>query len=495
MVAAEPDQRNRLVRLRTAVADRFRSAEESVRLRRAQGPGFAISPTVVAEGESRMEEVRATIAEMREVESAQRVLRTATVRAQATTVLITLILICLLAVGIVASAAVWVGRDRGERLKAEQAAASAHALLSDSLANVEAHTLELTLVNETSEMLRLCLTQAEAYHAIQRVMERLCPGASGTLSIISSPRDQVDQTTPLAQVVQAAQATVLNQVAGWGPGESLPERFAPRECCGLRSGRVFERSLAGLQVCEHIGTPAPEGSICVPLTAQGETIGLLNLRRHEPDGQARLAARRLMIVTLAEHFSLAVANLRTQQNLHELSLRDPLTGAYNRRHLSEVFERELSRARRQQQPVGVLMLDVDHFKQFNDTHGHETGDEVLRLVARSILTTIRGEDVLCRYGGEEFALILPGAPIEAVLSRAESIRDNVRQQSAMFHGGRAGQVTLSIGIAMFPTDSMQQAQLLAHADQALYQAKHNGRDRVEQFQSGQRPLNTLVAVA
>jgi diguanylate cyclase (GGDEF)-like protein len=170
----------------------------------------------------------------------------------------------------------------------------------------------------------------------------------------------------------------------------------------------------------------------------------------------------------------------TQANrrLRAKALRDALTGLYNRGYLEESLERETSRARRSEQPLGVMMVDVDHFKRINDTYGHAAGDAVLRAVAQCLLSLARAEDIPCRYGGEEFVLVMAHASPATVRERAERLRAGV-QALAIEHDDRSiGPVTLSVGIAMFPEHGDNWRSVLQAADTALYSAKAGGRNRV-----------------
>jgi len=166
------------------------------------------------------------------------------------------------------------------------------------------------------------------------------------------------------------------------------------------------------------------------------------------------------------------------QKLREQAMRDELTGLYNRRYLMESFERELHRARRGKEHLGVMIIDIDHFKRFNDTFGHAAGDEVLRSVAKFLLTLVRGEDILCRFGGEEFVLLQVKASAEAILQRAEKFRQGIGKHEIVDDGQRLGPVTLSIGISMFPDHGTSAQAVLHAADTALYRAKNSGRNRV-----------------
>jgi diguanylate cyclase (GGDEF)-like protein len=133
-------------------------------------------------------------------------------------------------------------------------------------------------------------------------------------------------------------------------------------------------------------------------------------------------SKRMVVTRVVRHYALFIINLRLRQTLKREAIRDPLTGLYNRRHMEASLEREAYRAERLHTPVGLVMLDVDHFKLFNDTYGHEAGDIVLRELGNLLRSSIRGEDIACRYGGEEFLLILPDASLDSVMERAEEIR-------------------------------------------------------------------------
>jgi len=172
------------------------------------------------------------------------------------------------------------------------------------------------------------------------------------------------------------------------------------------------------------------------------------------------------------------ALLQSQALLREQSVRDHLTGLFNRRYMEETLERELLRAARKQLSLGIIMLDVDQFKHFNDTHGHAAGDLILRELGSLLFRQVRGEDVACRYGGDEFMLILPDASREVTRERAERICAYARQFRLQFEGQSLATVTLSLGVAVFPEHGSASMEILRAADAALYRAKHAGRGRV-----------------
>jgi diguanylate cyclase (GGDEF)-like protein len=195
---------------------------------------------------------------------------------------------------------------------------------------------------------------------------------------------------------------------------------------------------------------------------------------------AELSGRQRRLISQLEATNRELeANLRLQKTLRVQAVRDPLTRLFNRRYLEETFERELRRAERTRKPLGVIMLDLDHFKVFNDTFGHAAGDALLRVVGQFLLSRSRREDVACRYGGEEFVLIFPDAPLETTTRRAEQLREEARSLQVQHHGHPLGNVTISAGVAAFPEHGSTAATLLRAADEALYRAKTEGRDRVE----------------
>jgi diguanylate cyclase (GGDEF)-like protein len=213
------------------------------------------------------------------------------------------------------------------------------------------------------------------------------------------------------------------------------------------------------------------------MMAHGTSMGMLHLQL-STEGAERWDARQHLGLEVAEHLGLALAKLKLQEALQQQSVRDPLTGLFNRRYLEESLVRELHKAQRHGHNLGVLMVDLDHFKLVNDRYGHEAGDLVLREMGKVFGRQLRAGDIVCRYGGEEFTIILPEASPEIARKRAEQIRlaakeTQVRQGSSILEP-----VTLSIGVALFPGDGITTEDLLQSADAALYRAKKEGRDRV-----------------
>jgi diguanylate cyclase (GGDEF)-like protein len=185
-----------------------------------------------------------------------------------------------------------------------------------------------------------------------------------------------------------------------------------------------------------------------------------------------------MVNMFAEQVGLCISNLRLREALRNQSIRDPLTGLFNRRYLEETLEREVRRATRSEQSLGVIMLDLDHFQRFNDTYGHEAGDTVLRQTASFLANSVRAEDIVCRFGGEEFIVILPMADLNATRTRAESICSRLRELEVLHDGRPVGRVTASAGVAAYPEHGIVPKALIEAADASMYRAKKEGRDRV-----------------
>jgi len=228
---------------------------------------------------------------------------------------------------------------------------------------------------------------------------------------------------------------------------------------------------------------APSGAIAsvalLPLTRQGELIGSLHFGSANPDRYMAGYATDFL-ERLAEIIALCLESALIRERLKLAGLTDALTGAPNRRYFEHRCQVEISQARRYRHALACMFLDIDRFKRINDTHGHQTGDEVLRSVAGIIQSQLRAGDTIARYGGEEFVVLLPQSELHHARQIAERIRRSIEENQFQAHSGHAIKVTLSIGLSMLPSvENQQQAErLIAAADQALYQAKNGGRNRV-----------------
>jgi diguanylate cyclase (GGDEF)-like protein/PAS domain S-box-containing protein len=350
-------------------------------------------------------------------------------------------------------------RDITERKKTEEALQLANQKLEAWVNELEQRTHEMTLLSEMGDMLRACLNTDEAYNVIVRVAQQIFPVQVGALYVI----------TPSRNLVEAA--------AIWG-NPSLVERiFSPEECWGLRRGRVHwvEDANTGL-LCKHLHQPPPHSYLCVPMMAQSEALGVLHLT--QPEGAPITEAKQRLAITMAEHIAMALSNLRLHETLRSQSIRDPLTGLFNRRFMEESLELELRRAARNQKPLGVIMVDVDRFHQINDGMGRDAGDAVLRDVGGLLQSTIRKEDIACRISGQKFAIILPNGTEEITLQRAENLRQMIKGFEVKHRRQAIGHVTVSAGVAIFPDHGRIGEAVLRAADGALNRAKQDGGDRV-----------------
>jgi diguanylate cyclase (GGDEF)-like protein len=353
----------------------------------------------------------------------------------------------------------------GERSRAQNALSKTHESLKESMGELESRNREAGTLSEMADLLQSCLTLEEASRVIASSAKKLFTGFSGAVLVFSASRN------------------VLEAITTWG-GSSLAERvFSPNDCWALRRGRLhLSTSDDGAIRCAHFGAESRLSSLCTPLMAHGETLGIFCLMT-DPIGlvgaPSSISEFNIQLaVSVAEHAALSIANLKLREKLRYQSIRDPLTGLFNRRFLDESLERELARAIRKNRSLGVIMLDVDRFKKFNDIFGHDAGDTVLKELGARLAKFIRVGDLACRYGGEEFTLILPESSLEDTRRRAEELRISFEQLSLKHRDIVLGKVTLSLGVAALPEHGTTAVQLLAAADGALFSAKNEGRDRV-----------------
>ncbi len=337
-------------------------------------------------------------------------------------------------------------------LSNEHLEASVHAL--------EERMQESRLLTSCRDELQLCMTVEQVYRSAADCLARLLPRSTGSLAIINNSRHMV------------------GVVSSWGADSGMHEIFAPEACCGLRLGQLRWRRKGLSEIdCAHYAE-APARYLCVPMVAQGETLGVVSIVCEEEAAYLAVQQRMDGVRQLLQLTGMAVASLNLRTRLENQSIRDGLTGLFNRNFMQVALSRELSRAAREQTTLAVLMLDVDHFKCFNDTHGHGAGDAMLQSIAEAFTCSVRKEDIVCRYGGEEFAIILPGMTEEAASERAEAIRRSVSKLRIPLRNAPLGSASVSIGMAFYPSDAAEGEALLRKADQALYMAKHNGRDQV-----------------
>jgi len=353
--------------------------------------------------------------------------------------------------------------DITQRKKNEDQIRDANEKLQRSVQELERRNTELGLLSDLGEALQSCQKEAEIDAVAARFGESLFPLQSGALLLAPAGGD------------------LLELRSSWGPKRPAPAAMDAADCWGLRRGKIYVMENPGKDlVCGHlIQAGLTSGrSICIPMTGIGELQGVLTISYDHSGHPEREELQSRLATNLTEYIGTAVVNLRLRDSLREKSIRDPLTGLYNRRFMEETLEREIRRATRTRVSVGLIMVDIDCFKSFNDTHGHDAGDAMLFEVGRLLLNHVRREDVVCRYGGEEFLLILPSATPELVQARAERLRVDAQLLTIPYRDVALGPVTLSMGCGSFPEDGNDRTTVIKAADNRLLQAKKDGRNKV-----------------
>lgn len=340
--------------------------------------------------------------------------------------------------------------------------------LSETVRTLEQRNREMNFVQQLSTLLQACLTPVEAHMVLDQSLPKLFPAGTGALFEWNTS-------------VNLLEATVK-----WGQPPLNEAVFSPEECWALRSGRVHRvADPASPLLCPHLSRLSSANSICAPLVASGETLGVLTVQGgpyelgQPTDVQQRLlSARQQLVETLAGHIALALANLRLRESLRAQSIRDPVSGLFNRRYLDETLPREIHRASRDGRNLGIIMCDLDSFKAFNDQYGHAAGDTLLRSFGDLVGKVVRAGDIACRYGGDEFVLILLDTSLDTANRRAELLLREFRRIVIQYGDMFLNPGALSLGVSAYPSHGSAASGLLRVADEALYRAKAEGGNRV-----------------
>ena len=355
-------------------------------------------------------------------------------------------------------------RDITEPKRAAEGVRKTNDELMALVTELQRRDREMQSLISMDDLLQSCTSQDDAYKVIGFAAGELFEGHAGCLAVLQ------------------ASSRYLEIVARWGTDSLGDPIFSLDDCWALRRGQLHEVANAetGL-LCRHFVSHPNTRYLCVPLTVQGEILGVFCLAgapAHTSDhqiGQLQLA------VTVSESIKLSLSNLKLREKLRAEAIHDPLTGLFNRRYLEEMLVRELHRARRRKSPLCLTMLDLDNFKRFNDTHGHDAGDALLRELGRLMRAKLRKSDILCRYGGEEFVIVLPDSSLLDAEQRIEQIRAQLKEVQIPHGGEFLPAPTLSAGIAQADEHDFDPGELLRAADKALYSAKNAGRDRVIRY--------------
>jgi diguanylate cyclase (GGDEF)-like protein/PAS domain S-box-containing protein len=351
-------------------------------------------------------------------------------------------------------------REIAARRETEHALREANQTLESTVRQLEQFNRDDEALVRMAELLQSCSERTEAYAVVRETAGRLFAGLEGSLHIYRESRD------------------VLEHAASWGEAAPEAPAFAPGDCWALRLGRPHAVEAKSAVRCRHV-PDGIESYVCMPVQGEGQVLGLLNVAL---GAGGKGADRRLR--ALVDRVGPALANLKLRESLRVLALHDPLTGLYNRRFLEDALKREIQRFERTRKPLSLIMIDVDHFKRFNDTFGHDAGDFVLNAVAQVIARSVRGTDIPCRYGGEELAVLLPESDLGCALERAELLRKQMRETSLSHRGRTLPPPTASFGVSEYPRHGENVDDFLKAADRALYRAKQEGRDRVRAAEPG-----------
>jgi diguanylate cyclase (GGDEF)-like protein/PAS domain S-box-containing protein len=359
-------------------------------------------------------------------------------------------------------------RDITARKRAEAGAQAANNELLTLVTELQRRDKEMQVLNRMNELLQSCSNEAEAYQVVALMAAELFVGQSGCLAILHSWDQQ------------------LETVARWGNAMTVLPVFSMADCWALRRGQLHEVGdpHAGL-VCRHFEQPPQTAYLCLPLTVQGEILGLLCLVELAAPPSKRQFSWQPLAVTVGEAIKLSLSNLRLHEELRKQAIHDLLTGLFNRRYLEDSLARELYRAQRQRTSLCIVMMDLDHFKDFNDSFGHGIGDALLREFGQLLREHLRKSDIACRYGGEEFVLILPDSSLEDTRRRVEQIQMLLQDLRVRSGEELLAPITLSAGVVAAHNYGFAAGDLIRAADEALYAAKQAGRNCVVVY-----PVNT-----
>lgn len=316
--------------------------------------------------------------------------------------------------------------------------------------------------NETKKMnwmLQICHSSLEVYAITNQFAREIFDEFSGGLAIFNNTFNE------------------LNIVCNWGDPQLLKKTFFKEDCWALRSADLYLSNKPSIDlICNHYNIPPTGSSICIPLIAENDMIGVINFTAS--NGKVISDYDKQNIISFTNTIKLSLANIILQELVQEQAIHDVLTGLVNRRYLIETLPREILRILREKKTLCVAMLDLDFFKKINDAFGHEAGDEVLKYFGALLMRNFRGNDICCRYGGEEFIIIMVDSNLINAVPRLEHIRQELENAQIIFQGSPLSKITISIGVAEVPTQASTADEIIRMADEALFAAKNSGRNKL-----------------
>jgi diguanylate cyclase (GGDEF)-like protein/PAS domain S-box-containing protein len=357
--------------------------------------------------------------------------------------------------------------DITPRKQVEHELQQANSRLSQSLMETEEHNQEIVLLQEMGDLFQTCQTAEETCQVFEQYIVQIFPESSGALYTFQK------------------NVSFLEAVSSWGDPPIQELLINKEDCWGLRRGRVHRViSSDAMLPCPHFKARDGEVSLCVPMLANNETMGILHLRflcqdcSQEGGLTAWVEAKEQLAIMVTYQMAMAMVNLNLRQMIQQHAIRDALTGLFNRYYLCETLQRELSRAQRHQSSFGIILIDVDHLKEINNSQGYDVGDQVLKAVATYLATHVRGSDVTCRYGDDEFMVALFDSSLDITYARALQFNQEINQLVLEIQGRPIGPLSTTIGVAAFPAHGIIIDHVLQAATAALYRAKEKGNGGV-----------------
>ena len=329
--------------------------------------------------------------------------------------------------------------------------------------------------NKLAELISFSTTEDQLVEAAIRAIRRMTSVPNGDVELANPSQNR------------------LVHAGAWGDSDAKIGQPVPIDrmdrCPGIRRASAYlipdvEDELAVRCPAHPRATGA---AACIPMMALGQVVGVIHLGFAGTGNPGEAVA---VVARVAEQIAIALANARLMQTLEGLAMTDSLTGLHNARFFDSFLEQQLAAAERDAVPLGVIMMDIDHFKQFNDTHGHPAGDEALRSFGRVVKSVLRASDVVARYGGEEFIVALPGSGQQDTAGVAEKLRRAVEEMVIEIGPGRYARATISLGVVATDEQRLDQKGLVAMADAALYRAKEGGRNQIALAPTSHRDLES-----
>ncbi|MEH1942533.1 MAG: diguanylate cyclase [Nostoc sp.] len=349
--------------------------------------------------------------------------------------------------------------DITETIEAQRSLTDLNQQLEEKARELEAKKRELIYLSDMADMLYSCESEDEVYQVVALTCSKLFPNMSGCIYIIANSKNYVQ----------------MNSI--WGDEKISKEIFSQSECWALRRGKLnlLSPRSSGL-MCSHLIQPVIGTHLCVPFFGQGEVAGVLHIYALEEISPEKQQITEIIARTLG----IALNNLSIKQRLTYDNLRDGMTQLFNQNYMQTIMEQRLAEAERSGQPLSVIFLDIDNFKSYNSRYGHVTANIVLQGLAKLLLKSIRSFDIPCRWGGEEFVIVMPNMSLETLRKRVEQLRVDVQQMQLRDGDRILESITASFGIAVSES-GITVKDFLNRANQAMLEAKRTGKNRVMEY--------------